>query len=91
MRQGRVVEVEMRVVVEALGMGGIADARDALEFIVAGASAVQVGTANFVDPFIWPKILEGIRDYMKRHNLARISDLVGTVDTSQQTYERSGA
>ena len=44
-----------------IGMGGIAGAADALEFIIAGATAVQVGTANFVDPFIWPKLLDGIR------------------------------
>jgi dihydroorotate dehydrogenase (NAD+) catalytic subunit len=50
-----------------------------LEFIIAGASAVQVGTANFVDPFIWGKILEGLRDYMARHHIARIADLVGSV------------
>jgi len=59
-----------------------ASARDALEFIIAGATAVQVGTANFVDPFIWTKLLDGIRDYMQRHSIARIADLVGSVDTS---------
>jgi dihydroorotate dehydrogenase (NAD+) catalytic subunit len=62
-------------------MGGITDARDALEFMIAGASAVQVGTANFVDPMIWPKLLDGIRAYMERHQIVRLSDLVGTVDT----------
>jgi len=61
-------------------MGGIAEARDALEFMIAGASAVQVGTANFVDPLIWPKLLDGLRSYMERHQIERISDLVGTVD-----------
>ena len=48
--------------------------------MIAGATAVQVGTANFVDPFIWPKLLDGIRDYMERHRLARLADLVGTLD-----------
>jgi dihydroorotate dehydrogenase (NAD+) catalytic subunit len=43
---------------------------------------VQVGTANFVDPFVWGKILEGLADYMTRHGIARVADLVGTVDTS---------
>ena len=51
-------------------MGGIATATDALEFIIAGATAVQVGTANFVDPFIWSKLLDGLRDYMQRHDIA---------------------
>jgi dihydroorotate dehydrogenase (NAD+) catalytic subunit len=65
-----------------IGMGGIATATDALEFMIAGATAVQVGTANFVDPFIWTKLTDGIRDYMTRHRIARLADLVGTIDTS---------
>jgi dihydroorotate dehydrogenase (NAD+) catalytic subunit len=77
-----VYECREQVKIPIIGMGGIADARDALEFIVAGASAVQVGTANFVDPFIWSKLLRGIRDYLERHGIARIADLVGTVDTA---------
>ena len=72
-------ECRLTVKIPILGMGGIADARDALEFIIAGANAVQVGTANFVDPFIWSKLLDGIRDYMQRHHVARVADLVGTV------------
>ena len=62
-----VYECRQAVKIPIIGMGGIADARDALEFIIAGAAAVQVGTANFVDPLIWPKLLDGIRDYMTRH------------------------
>jgi dihydroorotate dehydrogenase (NAD+) catalytic subunit len=77
-----VYECREQVKIPIIGMGGIADARDALEFIVAGASAVQVGTANFVDPFIWNKLLHGIRDYLERHGIARVADLVGTVDTA---------
>src|ERR1700733_3010895 len=69
------------VKIPIIGMGGIADARDAIEFMIAGAAAVQVGTANFVDPFIWPKILDGMRDYMQRHKIARISDIVGSLRT----------
>ncbi len=79
-----VYECSQMVKIPIIGMGGIADARDALEFIIAGASAVQVGTASFVDPFIWPKLLDGIRGYMQRHQLERISDLVGTLDTRAQ-------
>ena len=67
------------VKIPVIGMGGIMDARDALEFIIAGASAVQVGTANFVDPFIWAKLDHGIRDYMRRQGVARIGDLTGSV------------
>ena len=82
-----VYECQQTVKIPIIGMGGIADARDAIEFIIAGASAVQVGTANFVDPFIWPKLLDGIRAYMQRHQIARISDLVGTVDTRARDKE----
>jgi dihydroorotate dehydrogenase (NAD+) catalytic subunit len=55
--------------------------------MIAGASAVQVGTANFVDPMIWPKLVDGIRAYMERHQIARLSDLVGTVDTGATVTE----
>src|SRR5204862_3851324 len=82
-----VYECRQMVKIPVIGMGGIADARDAIEFIIAGASAVQVGTANFVDPFIWSKLLDGIRDYMQRHQIARVSDLVGTVDTRARDKE----
>jgi dihydroorotate dehydrogenase (NAD+) catalytic subunit len=78
-----VYECWQAVKIPVIGMGGIANARDALEFIIAGASAVQVGTANFVEPLIWPKLLDGIREYMQRHDIARIADLVGTLDTTQ--------
>src|SRR6266487_5810883 len=76
-----VYECRRAVKIPVIGMGGIASARDALEIIIAGATAVQVGTANFVDPFIWPKLLDGISEYLRRHNVARAADLVGTVDT----------
>ena len=64
--------------------GGIATAEDALEFLIAGATAVQVGTANFVDPFVWPKLLDGITAYLERHHVARVADLVGTVQTTRK-------
>jgi dihydroorotate dehydrogenase (NAD+) catalytic subunit len=86
-----VYECGQAVKIPVIGMGGIADARDALEFMIAGATAVQVGTANFVDPFIWSKLLDGMREYMGRHNIERISDLVGTIDARHSVAERSGA
>jgi dihydroorotate dehydrogenase (NAD+) catalytic subunit len=82
-----VYECRQTLKIPIIGMGGIADARDAIEFIIAGASAVQVGTASFVDPFIWSKLLDGIRRYMHRHHIAHISDLVGTVDTRARDNE----
>jgi dihydroorotate dehydrogenase (NAD+) catalytic subunit len=74
-----VYECAQAVRIPVIGMGGIATTDDALEFIIAGATAVQVGTANFVDPFIWPKLLHGITAYLQRHQLARVTELVGTV------------
>ena len=74
-----VYECRQQVKIPIIGMGGIATARDALEFIIAGANAVQVGTANFTDPFVWTKLLDGIREYMGRHKVARIADLVGSM------------
>ena len=82
-----VYECKQTVKIPVIGMGGIADARDAIEFMIAGASAIQVGTANFVDPFIWTKLLEGIQAYMQRHAVTRVADLVGTVDTRAEDKE----
>jgi len=77
-----VYECRRAVKIPVIGMGGIASARDALEFLIAGATAVQVGTANFVDPFIWTKLLDGIREYLERHGIAHVSALTGTIDTT---------
>jgi dihydroorotate dehydrogenase (NAD+) catalytic subunit len=82
-----VYECRQVVAIPIIGMGGIADARDALEFMIAGANAVQVGTANFVDPFVWSKLLSGMRDYMQRHGIDRISELTGTVDIRARDQE----
>jgi dihydroorotate dehydrogenase (NAD+) catalytic subunit len=79
-----VYECRRAVKIPVIGMGGIASARDALEFIIAGATAVQVGTANFVDPFIWAKLLDGMRTYLGRHGIQRVSDLVGTIDLTSR-------
>jgi dihydroorotate dehydrogenase (NAD+) catalytic subunit len=76
-------ECRQVVKIPVIGMGGIADARDALEFMIAGANAVQIGTANFVDPLIWTKLRDGINDYGRRHQIDRVSDLVGTVRYSK--------
>ena len=79
-----VYECRRAVSIPIIGMGGIATAEDVLEFMIAGANAVQVGTMNFVDPFIWEKLLTGIQDYMAHHGIDRVADLVGTVDTTAQ-------
>lgn len=79
-----VYECHQAVKIPIIGMGGIMTANDVLEFMIAGASAVQVGTANFIDPFIWPKLLDGVTSYLSRHGLARVRDLVGTLDVSER-------
>src|SRR3954451_11376370 len=77
-----VYECRRAVKLPIIGMGGIATAEDVLEFLIAGANAVQVGTANFVDPFIWSRLLDGLQAYMDTHKLTRLQDVVGTVDTT---------
>jgi dihydroorotate dehydrogenase (NAD+) catalytic subunit len=62
-----------------VGMGGIVGAREALEFLIAGASAVAVGTANFTDPTTALKVIEGIEAYLARHRIRKVGDLVGTL------------
>jgi dihydroorotate dehydrogenase (NAD+) catalytic subunit len=82
-----VYECRQTVNIPIVGIGGIVEARDALEFMIAGATAVQVGTANFVDPFIWPKLIDGLTTYLERHGTARVRDLVGTVDIQAKDKE----
>ena len=65
--------------IPVIGIGGIGSAEDALEFMIAGARAVQVGTANFVDPGVYDRILAGLSDYLARHGLARIGAVTGTL------------
>jgi dihydroorotate dehydrogenase (NAD+) catalytic subunit len=76
-------ECRQAVKLPIIGMGGIATVQDALEFIIAGATAVQVGTANFADPFLWPRLIDGVAQYVERHGYTRIVDLVGTLELSQ--------
>ena len=74
-----VYQVANAVNVPIIGMGGIACAKDAMEFILAGATAVSVGTANFNNPNTTIEVVEGIEDYMTRHNVEDINDLIGIV------------
>ncbi len=75
-----VYRVVRSVTIPVMGIGGILEARDALEFLIAGAKAVQVGTANFVDPRATLKIVEGIREYLSRHGLGSVEELIGTLE-----------
>lgn len=72
-------QVHQAVDLPLIGMGGIVSARDALEFILAGASAVQVGTANFIHPDAATRVLEGLEDYLARHEIASIQEMVGSL------------
>ena len=74
-----VYQVANAVDVPIIGMGGISTAEDALEFIMAGATAVSVGTANFMNPAATIDVIEGIKDYMKRHQIEDIQELIGCV------------
>ncbi|NGP52072.1 dihydroorotate dehydrogenase [Thioalkalivibrio sp. XN8] len=76
----QVHQVAQRHGVPIIGQGGIVSARDALEFIIAGAAAVGVGTALFYDPLVCRKINEGIRDYLGRHGFGSVAQLVGTLE-----------
>src|SRR5688572_25699008 len=81
-----VYECRQAVRLPIIGMGGIATATDVLEFLIAGATAVQVGTANFVDPLLWGKLLDGLSAYLTRHGIDRIADLTGTLDTTKREH-----
>ena len=70
-------QVYNAVKIPVIGMGGIMNAADAIEFILAGASAVQVGTAIFKDPFIPLQVIDGIEEYMERNKFQSVSDLIG--------------
>ena len=73
------------VKVPIIGMGGIASATDAIEFLLAGASAVEVGTYNFVDPSVTTQIVDGIEDYMHRHGFTDIQDLIGALQIPKKS------
>lgn len=74
-------QVHKAVNVPIIGLGGIMNATDAIEFMLAGASAVQVGTANFIDPQVSVKIVDGIEAYLQRHRIPAVTDLIGALRT----------
>lgn len=77
-------QTSQAVKVPIIGIGGIASATDAIEFLLAGASAVEVGTYNFVDPAVTTQIVDGIEDYMLRHGITDIQDLIGALDVTKK-------
>jgi dihydroorotate dehydrogenase (NAD+) catalytic subunit len=74
-----VYEVANAVRVPLIGIGGIASAMDALEFIIAGATAVQIGTANYYDPRVTMKVIDGLSEYCDRSGISHIRDLIGSI------------
>lgn len=78
-----VFQAHRAVNIPIIGIGGIATAEDALEFIIAGASVIQVGTANFYDPSASMKIIDGLANYCRTYHIENISALVGTVEVPQ--------
>ncbi|SHF29627.1 dihydroorotate dehydrogenase [Dysgonomonas macrotermitis] len=68
------------VKIPIIGMGGISSWQDAIEFILAGSSAIQIGTYNFIDPTISEKVVNGIQEYLDNHNIAHIKDLIGALE-----------
>lgn len=75
-------QVANAVKIPVVGLGGISNAADAIEFLLAGASAIQIGTANFIDPLVSMKVLEGIEEYMKENEFTNVNSIIGLVNSS---------
>ncbi len=75
-----VYQVAHAVQIPVIGLGGISSATDAVEFLLAGASAIEIGTANFLDPAITVKVAQGINDYLDRHGFQSVKDIVGALE-----------
>ena len=73
-------QVAKAVKIPVVGLGGIMNWKDAVEFLLAGASAIQIGTANFIDPAITVKVAEGINDYLDRHGYSSVRDIIGALE-----------
>src|ERR1035437_4622173 len=73
-------EVARAVKIPVIGLGGIMNSADAIEFILAGASAIQIGTANFIDPTITIKVIDGINDYLDRHHYLSVNEIIGGLE-----------
>ncbi|MCY6344709.1 dihydroorotate dehydrogenase [Bacteroides hominis] len=73
-------QVAKAVNIPIIGLGGIMNWKDAVEFMLAGASAVQIGTANFIDPAITIKVMDGINDYLERHGCKSVSEIIGALE-----------
>ena len=73
-------QVAQTVRIPVIGLGGIMNAADAIEFMLAGASAIQIGTANFIDPTVTIKVIDGIENYLNRHGFKSVSEIIGALE-----------
>ena len=73
-------QVAKAVNIPVVGLGGIMNWRDAVEFLLAGATAIEIGTANFIDPAITVKVAQGIDDYLNRHGFSSVKDIIGALE-----------
>ena len=72
-------EVSKKIKKPVIGMGGIMTTEDAIEFMIAGAKAVQIGTANFINPNISEKVIKGIDDYLKKNKIKDVNKIIGSL------------
>ena len=75
-----VYQVAQKVKIPILGLGGIVSGDDAIEFMLAGATAISIGSGNFLDPYVAPKTVKGIEDYMKKYTISDVNDIIGKVE-----------
>ncbi len=73
-------QVSKAVKIPVIGLGGIMNARDAIEFLLAGATAIQIGTANFIDPAVTVKVVNGINEYLDQHHYSSVKDIIGALE-----------
>ena len=73
-------QVAKAVKIPVVGLGGIMNWKDAVEFLLAGATAIQIGTANFIDPAITVKVADGINDYLERHGYSSVREIIGALE-----------
>ena len=72
-------QVAKAVKIPVVGLGGISCANDAIEFLLAGASAIQIGTANFIDPTVTIKVIDGINDYLDQNGFTSVKEIIGVI------------
>jgi dihydroorotate dehydrogenase (NAD+) catalytic subunit len=79
-------QASMSVSIPVVGIGGISTAADAIEFMLAGATAIQVGTANFINPKATEEIIHGIGQYLQARKMESVKDLIGSMQISRESY-----